>query len=41
MDFHHLQENINQLLDTGLEALKTASKIFGNKIADAVTAIKL
>ena len=46
MDFHHLQENVKkQLLDTGLDLLKTNSKkvdhetgeFFGNKIADAVT----
>ena len=46
MDFYHLLENIkNQLLDTGLDFLKTASKkvvnktggFLGNKIADAVT----
>ena len=46
MDFYHLLENIKkQLLDTGLDSLKAASKnvvhktgeFLGNKIADAVT----
>ena len=46
VDFYHLQGNIKkQLLDTGLDALKTASKtavhktseFIGNKTADAVT----
>ena len=46
MDFYHVLENIKkQLLDTGLDSLKTASKkvvhktgeFIGNKIADAVT----
>ena len=46
MDFYHLLENIyKKILDTGLHALKTASKkvvhktgrFLGNKIADAVT----
>ena len=45
MDFYYLQENIKkQLLDTGLDSLKTASKkvvhtageYLGNKVADAV-----
>ena len=45
MDFYYLQENIKkQLLDTGLDSLKTASKkvvhrageYLGNKAADAV-----
>ena len=45
MDFYYLQENIkNQILDTGLDSLKTASKkvvhrageYLGNKVADAV-----
>ena len=45
IDFYHLQKNIKKLLDTGLDAVKTASKkvahkaieFLGNKIADAVT----
>ena len=46
MGFYHLQENVKkQLLDTGLDALKTtfekvvhrAGKCLGNKITDAVT----
>ena len=50
MDFHHLRENMKkQLLDTGLDSLKTASKkvvhkageFLENRIADAVTMIKL
>ena len=45
MDFYYLQENIKkQILDTGLDSLKTASKrvvhrageYLGNKVADAV-----
>ena len=48
-DFYHLQENIKkQLLDTGLDSLKTASKkvvhkvgeFIGNKTIDAVTKSK-
>ena len=46
MDFYHLQENIKkQLLDTGLDAAKIASKkvvckaveFIGNKYGDVVT----
>ena len=46
IDFYYSRENIKkQLLDTGLDAVKTASKklvhkageFIGNKIADAVT----
>ena len=41
MDFCHLQENIKkQLLDTGLDAVKSTSKageFSGKEIADAVT----
>ena len=46
MDFYHLQENIKkQLIDTGLNAVKTASKkvahkageYIGSKIVDVVT----
>ena len=44
MDFYHLQEN-KQLLDTGLDAVKTVSKkvahkaseFLGNETADAAT----
>ena len=46
IDFYHLRENIKkQLLDTGLDSLKTGSKkvvhkaveFIANKIADVVT----
>ena len=46
MDFYHLRENIKkQLLNTGLDSLKTAfrkevhkaAEFIGNKIADTVT----
>ena len=45
VNFHHLLENLKQLLDTELDSLKTASKkvvhkadeFSGNKIADTVT----